>query len=88
MVPLAGRVFLHADGCGCPCVHHGVFISSPLFVTVTPTSFTGYFVCSCCRITHQGVRPMASPGPDTLIRATSKRQMGRAPSAGAQDGST
>jgi hypothetical protein len=28
---------------------------------------------------------MASPGPDTLIRATSKRQMGRAPSAGAED---
>jgi polyphosphate kinase len=28
---------------------------------------------------------MASPGPDTLIRATFKRQMGRAPSAGAED---
>jgi hypothetical protein len=28
---------------------------------------------------------MASPGPDMLIGATSKRQMGRAPSAGAED---
>jgi hypothetical protein len=29
---------------------------------------------------------MASPEPDMLITATSQRQMGRAPSAGAEDG--